>query len=84
MAINFVEKDYGEAGLVITSPDVKYLHCFAGSDVILLDGRFTVADLESIVAKIKSHLTQRAPDAPKRGAKVVKSKSKKVAKSARR
>jgi hypothetical protein len=29
-------------------------------------------------------LTQRVPDAPKRGAKVVKSKSKKVAKSARR
>lgn len=65
MTITFVEKDYGEAGLVITSSDVKYLHCFAGSDAVLLEGRFTVSDLESIVAKIKSHLTPRALDGAK-------------------
>ena len=65
MAIDFVEKDYGEAGLVITSPSVKYLHCFAGSDVVLLEGRFTISDLESVVAKVKSHLTKRALDGAK-------------------
>ena len=36
------------------------------------------------LAEVEAQLTQRAPDAPKAGAKVVKSKSKKVAKSARR
>lgn len=37
-----------------------------------------------IIATVKRHLTKRVPDAPKRGAKFVKSKSKKVAKPARR
>jgi hypothetical protein len=49
------------------------------SDMVGLSNRIAVE-----VAQLESHLTQRAPDAPKRGAKVVKSKSKKVVKPARR
>lgn len=49
--------------------------CWIGERLLL---RATVMPLMS------GGLTPRVPDAPKRGAKVVKSKSKKVAKSARR
>lgn len=45
------------------------------------DGQMRCA--QDLLNKV-SRLTKRAPDAPKRGAKVVKSKSKKVAKPARR
>lgn len=37
-----------------------------------------------IIFRLRKRLTKRSPDAPKRGAKVVKSKTKKVAKPARR
>ena len=39
---------------------------------------------KNLALRIERGLTKRAPDAPKRGAKVVKSKSKKVANPARR
>ncbi len=67
------------------------VHVFVGQSVFMLQARFDLLTpkwkdyfAREVIRWLETHLTQRAPDAPKRGAKSKSSKSKVKSGRARR
>jgi len=55
------DNDFGDVEYFASGGD--FVHFFAGDEEVTLDGNFKISELEIILAEMKRHLTQHAPDA---------------------